>query len=147
MKKLKLLASHGLKFGLSPKKIDYSQWFLSFEKLFSKLKSCEIFASLKDDLNFFKTSLKTLPFKTFYSFRPWSSVLEKQFTATLNILKKYSSIVILKADKGNVIVILNKTDYHSKMNSILSNSSKFKIVSDELFNVLIKKEKKLIDYL
>ena len=42
--------SHGLKFGLSPKKIDYSQWFLSFEKLFSKLKSCEIFASSKDDL-------------------------------------------------------------------------------------------------
>ena len=45
--------SRGLKFGLSPKKIDYSQWFLSFEKLFSKLKSCEIFASSKDDLKFF----------------------------------------------------------------------------------------------
>ena len=71
--------SHGLKFGLSPKKIDYSQWFLSFEKLFLKLKSCDIFASSKDDLNFFTTSLKTLAFKTFYSFRPWSSVLEKQF--------------------------------------------------------------------
>ena len=123
---------------MSPKKVDYSQWFLSFEKLFSKLKSCEIFASSKDDLNFFKTSLKTLAFKTFYSFRPCSSVLEKQFIATLNILKKDSSIVILKADKGNAIVILNKTDYHSKMNSILSDSSKFKIVSDELFNVLIK---------
>ena len=134
---------HGLKFGLSPKKIDYSQWFLSFEKLFSKLKSCEIFASSKDDLNFFKRSLKTLAFETFYSFRPWSSVLEKQFIATLNILKKDSSIFILKADKGNAIVILNKTDYHSKMNSIISDSSKFKIVSDELFNVLIKKEDKI----
>ena len=86
--------SHGLKFGLSTKKIDYSQWFLSFEKLFSKLKSCEIFASSKDELNFFKTSLKTLAFKTFYSFRPWSSVLEKQFIATLYILKKNSYIYL-----------------------------------------------------
>ena len=72
--------SHGLKFGLSPKKIDYSQLVLSFEKLFSKLKSCEIFASSKDDLNFFKTSLKTLAFKTFFSLRPWSSVLKNNLS-------------------------------------------------------------------
>ena len=78
-------------------------------------------------MNFFKTSLKTLAFGTFYSFLPWSSVLEKQFIATLNILKKYSSIVILKAD----LVIVNKTDYHLKMNSMLSHSLKFKIVSHE----------------
>ena len=101
--------SHGLKFGLSPKKIDYYQWFLSFEKLFSKLKSCEIFASSKDDMNFFKTSLKTLAFKTFYTLSVLGLVfLKKQFIATLNIIKKDSSIVILKADKGNAIVILNK---------------------------------------
>ena len=53
------------------------------------------------------------------------------------------AFISLKADKGNAIVILNKTDYHLKMNSILSDSSKFKIVSYELFNVFIKKEHKI----
>ena len=35
-------------------------------------------------MNFFKTSIKTLAFKTFYSFLPWSSVLEKQLKSMKN---------------------------------------------------------------
>ena len=50
--------SHGLKFGLPPKSINYSRWFLAFEKLFLKLKDCNFLAESNDDFNFFKTSLK-----------------------------------------------------------------------------------------
>ena len=35
-------------------------------------------------------------------------------------------MVIQKADKSNIIVILNKNDYISKLNQILDDTSKFK---------------------
>ena len=41
---------------------------------------------------------------------------------TLNTLKNDPNIIILKADKGNSIVIPNKSDYTSKMNNILDDS-------------------------
>ena len=92
---------------------------------FSPFKSCfwnsnfyKNFASSKDDLNFF-----------------W----KKAFRHIKNILKKDSSIVVSKTDKVSAIAILNKTNSHFKMDSILNDSSKLKIVSEELFDVLIKK--------
>ena len=60
--------SHGLKFGLPPKSINYSRWFLAFKKLFLKLKHCNFLAESNDDFNYFKTSLKTIAYKTYYSF-------------------------------------------------------------------------------
>ena len=55
-------------------------------------------------------------------------------------LENDPNIVILKAVKGNSIVILNKSDYTSKMNNILDDSSKFKLLSGNIFNALISKE-------
>ena len=62
---------------------------------------------------------------------------------TLKTLKNDPNVVILKADKGNSIVILNKSDYTSKKNSILDDSSKFKQLSGNIFNALIPKEDKI----
>ena len=69
--------------------------------------------------------------------------MQKKFLATLKTLKSDPNIAVLKSDKGNAIVILNKQDYHSKMNNILNDSSKFKLITDDLFNVLITKEDKI----
>ena len=135
--------SHGLKFALSPSKINYSRWFLAFEKQFLKLKDCKIFDTSNDGLNYIKSSLKSIAFKNYYSFRPHVNSLQKKFLATLKKLKSDPNIVVLKSDKGNAIVILNKQDYHSKMNNILSDTSKFKLITDDLFNVLITKEDKI----
>ena len=41
-----------------------------------------------------------------------------------------SSLVICKPDKGNGVVVMNKTDYVHKMKQILNDQSKFKQVSD-----------------
>ena len=133
--------SHGLKFGLPPKKINYSRWFLVFEKLFLKFKDCDILTSANDDSAFFTSSLKTLAYKTYYSFRPRNNFLYNSVCRTLTTLKNDPNIVILKADKGNSIVILNKSDYTSKMNNILDDSSKFKLLSGNIFNALIFKDK------
>ena len=47
----------------------------------------------------------------------------------LNSLKKDKSIIICKADKGNAVVLLNKLDYINKMNCVLSDTKRFKLVN------------------
>ena len=43
----------------------------------------------------------------------------------LQSLRDDSSVVISKPDKGNGVVIMNKSDYHSKMRHILNDKTKF----------------------
>jgi hypothetical protein len=47
----------------------------------------------------------------------------------LNSLRKNDSIKILNFDKGNGVVILNSVDYFNKLDSIVKDSSKFKVIS------------------
>ena len=49
----------------------------------------------------------------------------------LNNLVKNKGLVIQKADKGNDIVILNRSDYISRLSKILEDASKFKRVNTE----------------
>ena len=42
-KREKVVLAHGLKFGLPPRKLNYSKFFLSFEKLFATIKKEEIY--------------------------------------------------------------------------------------------------------
>ena len=142
MKEIEAL-SHGLKFGLPPKSINYSRWFLAFEKLLLKLKDCNFLAESNDDFNFFKTSLKTIAYKTYYSFRPHCNSLQQNLLKILKTLKADTNIVILKADKGNAINILDRENYQQKMYNILHDSSKFKVITENLFNVIIRKEDKV----
>ena len=58
-------------------------------------------------------------------------------------LKADTNIVILNADKGNAIVILDRENYQQKMYNILHDSSKFKVLAEDLFNVIIRKEDKV----
>ena len=43
---------------------------------------------------------------------------------TLESLRSNKNIIIQKSDKGNSIVILNKTDYISKMEGLLADETK-----------------------
>ena len=130
--------ANGLKFGLPPKKINYHKFFLSFEKLFIDLKNCDISPLLPDGLNRVRTSLKHLAYSTYYSFNPHSLNPDKELITTLQNLSKDKNIVIMKPDKGNGIVILNKEDYNSKMQDIISDTIKFKIINEDWFTVILR---------
>ena len=61
----------------------------------------------------------------------------------IKLLVKVKDLVIHKADKGDNIVILNRSDYISKLSKILDDTSKFKRVNIEqgkALNHLIHKE-------
>ena len=60
---------------------------------------------------------------------------------------KNKDLVIQKADKGNNIIILNRSDYISKLSKILEDTSKFRIVNIEegkALNHLIHMEERII---
>ena len=63
------------------------------------------------------------------------------------ILSEDDIIVIIKPDKANGIVILNKNGYLSKMETILQDSTKFKHLTDDWFKIIIRHEDKVIRFL
>ena len=61
----------------------------------------------------------------------------------LKNLKNDNSIFVLKSDKGNGIVILNRDDYYSKMETILNDSSNFKLLEQDPIQMTFKRENKV----
>ena len=55
--------------------------------------------------------------------------ISKEELNALNKLVKNKDLVIQKAGKGNDIVILNRSDYISKLKKILEDTSKFERVN------------------
>ena len=49
----------------------------------------------------------------------------------LKDLKKNKNIVILKPDKGNGVVVLDRTAYDSGILKIISDTSKFKVLTED----------------
>ena len=92
-----------------------------------------------------------LPDSAYTSFKQVSKISEKNLSKeevkALNNLVRNKDIVIQKADKGNNIVILNRSDYISKLNKMLEDTSKFKRVNIEkgkALNHLIHMEERII---
>ena len=69
---------------------------------------------------------------------------------TLKDLSSCKDIIIQKADKGNSIVTLNKSDYIKRMTEMLSDIDKFKklnVKPGKELNLLLKHEDKLVSFL
>ena len=61
----------------------------------------------------------------------------------LKHISKDNSLYISRLDKGNAIAILNKTDYISKMDTILQDEKKFKTVINKKRDIFIAKENQI----
>ena len=125
----KIAQSKGLSFALPPKTIKYSECLVPFEMLLRDINSLKF-------INRNKECVKSrLQGSTYTSFKQVSKISQKILSKweikALNNLIKNKDIVIQKANKGNSIVILNRSDYISKLTKILENTSKFKRVNVE----------------
>ena len=68
----------------------------------------------------------------------------------MKTLSKSLDLIIPKLDKGNSIVLINKSDYLDQMCNILTDSKKIVksfVVDDKSLNFIIGIEKKLTDLL
>ena len=133
----------GLSFGLPKFKINFTQHFFSFEKLLSTLKN-----SFKPcpQWNSILYSIGSLAFRSFEDFHEYKFSLPKlsnKLLTALNNLKKDTSILITRPDKGRGTVVMNRNDYIKKVEQILSDTSKFKVIKEDIFKLITRLEDKL----
>ena len=122
------LLTLGLNFKLPIYRLNFFDYFLSFENLYNYLSKFDIF-NPHDTPNILKNTLHNIAHKYFYKFKPnkvFCPFFSKHEINILRNLAKDRSITICRPDKGTGIVILNKSDYEDKMLTILNDHSKFK---------------------
>ena len=69
-----------------------------------------------------------------------------EFNALVDLSRDHS-IVIMKPDKSNVVVILDRVDYKNKVYEILNDFTKFERVQDDVLLTILNKEEKVNRYL
>ena len=124
----------GLNFGLPPKKLKYEDYMLNFELLFRDIRKLNLDS---EKSLFVKNDLKNCAFTSFKNYNQTDhkseNITKDEYLAFLE-LTKVESIIIQRADKGNVIVIVDKNVYIDKMESILNDKFKFKEVKFTTIN-------------
>ena len=134
------LLMKGLNFSLPPKMLRYEDYMLPFELLYRDFHSLD---KKDDELIFARNELRHIAFSSFKMYNKkdnkFVNISELEHKAFLELLE-LDNIIIQKADKGNVIVIIDKTAYITKMSSILNDDTKFK-------KVTLEKQNKELDYL
>jgi hypothetical protein len=146
-KKESFLLSLGLDFSLPFFKPSFTQFFLPFEQLAQAVKPLSELNNFKN----FRRNCTAFAHKSYAN-----SQQSNQFPflkySDLNVLKnlsKNNNIVITKPDKGKGIVILDKTDYISKIDTILSDENKFEKIPDgeNNFKLIFKIEDRINRFL
>ena len=139
-----------LSHGLIPPKINYFKFFLSFENFFHNIKQEQLYDVSGDGKNIVTifNRVKDIAFSLYYGFDPRKLLPDnKNLINTLKSLSQDTSIVIMKPDRGNGIVILYRDNYVKKTEVILEDHSKFKIITEDYFKTTIKHEDKVIRFL
>ena len=116
----------GLTYAIPPMKLSKTDIFVSFEMIYRFFEKDLKEEGMKDQL---KSQLSHLANNYYHSYKPSSSQLKKH--RILNSLRKNKDIVILKPDKGNAVVVLDRSVYKSKIYNILSDTSKFRQLSSD----------------
>ena len=135
----------GLDFTLTTNKIKAVNHFTPFELLADSADKSVMYKNSPERKTTFLANLKHIAHSSFDNINcnRISPNLPKDQLKALKILSRDENIVILKPDKGNGVVILNKEDYINKVNTILNDSSKFEIVNSDAIKLIHKLESKI----
>ena len=143
-KKEEFLLSLGLDFCLPNYKPSYCKFFLPLESLFVRLRNLK----LCNNLSNLQKQLSELSHTTFRKLKThWAPFFTKEDFELLKELSKNEHLVITKPDKGKGTVILDKQDYVQKIDTILSDGTKFENLGAPLANMIFKTEDKINRYL
>ena len=98
-----------------------------------------------------KTRLKDIALTSFSNYDFCNELnISKDLSVALNELLNNKNIIIQKSDKGNSVVVINKSDYLEKVELILSDESKFgklNVDPDIYLNVIIVQQNKISTFL
>ena len=120
----KTVLAKGLNFALPPKKLIYVDYLTPYELLFRDIKELSVDDSILERV---KVDMKKICLSSFenFKFKDELNITPDELKA-LKDLSSRKDIIIQKADKGNSVVILNKSDYIKRMTEMLSDTDKFK---------------------
>ena len=118
--------STGLNYGIEPLKLRKTDVFYSFELVSRFMR--ESLRDKKDDAHV-RSTLSQIANSDVVSYKPSKSALKKH--GILKKLKNNSDIVIVKPDKGNAVVILDRSSYDECLLKILNDTSKFKVLTED----------------
>ena len=90
--------------------MDYTDYLVNFELLYRNIRNLGILSN--EDLGFVKTRTKEAALSSFqnYNNNVPRNFFKEEFLALKN-LRKNKNIVILKSDKGNSFMVVDKADY------------------------------------
>ena len=140
----------GLNFSLPPPRLKKGKYLSSFELLFGDLSRCN-FVGNSDDKQFFRKKLAEIAFSSLYKYNSsycnLLNIPKEEFLA-LKSLSNNKDIVIMKPDKGTGVVILNRVDYVSRMDEIISDTTKFKLAKNQdIYGISRSIERRVREYL
>ena len=122
-----VLLSKGLNFSVPPQQLDKTDVMTSFEMLLRE--TSQVPSNCWQRL---KSRLKNVCLSYVYSYdQRTCNNLSKQEKLALKELYQKHDLVICKPDKGNGVVILDRSAYLQKMDNILKDQSKFKALSTD----------------
>ena len=132
----------GLDYCMPLSSIKRSQFFLHFEKLCYTLKNSPIYKNTWHNIT---NSISTIANDSFRLFKRQQTETQdpNPLLPPLKSLREDKNIIITKPDKGRGVVILNRNDYHNKLQTILDDRSKFKEINTDAPTHLLKMEDKL----
>ena len=112
--------SKGMKFAVAPRKLPVLDFV------------CGVEQGLKKVAHEYKSSVdlvRSRVTQVLSNAKPPKSNLTEDETESLHKLQGYDDIIVLSADKGNCTVVMDKSDYDSKLMVLLNNSATYKIVT------------------
>ena len=121
------ILKNGLNHSIPPKRLIKSDILSTFEMVHRCMKE-----DLKDgkDPAALKAELSHMANCYFYNYTPSRNTLKKHNILTR--LKKNVQLVVLKPDKGNGVVVMNRTDYDKALYNIVNDTSKFKKLAKDV---------------
>ena len=139
--KEKFLLSLGLDFCLPNFKPNFSKFFLPFEVFFSKIRQLPSHINLEAA----QQSIQNIAQKAFSSCKTtnWFPFFKREDFLILKNLAQKKDIIVCRPDKGRGVVLMNREDYNNKMNTILSDSSKFSKIGPPQFSTIFKIEDRI----
>ena len=125
----KSLLSRGLNFAIPPKKLKYQEYLLPFELLYWDVIDVN---EVKDSLIHLKARLKDVGLSSFRLYNEndhrFENLVSDEYVAFLGLAGN-DNIIIQKADKGNTVVIVDKSSYVQRMEDLLSDTSKLQKIT------------------
>ena len=110
------LLQHGLNFAITPKNVPTNDYITAIEK------ACKIIGPNSKSAQ----KLRAECVKIMKNAKPPSSNISKQEITALVELKQQNDIMILPADKGRSVVVMDKCEYVNKARELLQDEKTYK---------------------